>query len=291
MAKFPFFVLGTQRSGTTLLYKILSASGEVFCWNEMFSVHEALFGSQQGGVDAFARQLSKRLRFADVQAGESRTDVFRRSMVRAAGDAGFSRWCLKDPRITYYLPQYAEAFPDAKFVVIVRDGRAVCRSYLDTSTFAVGRPSNAVAAGIKWRDEVKRQQQFLGQYPDRTLVVRYEDLITGFEAEVRRLADFLELDELDRMLRYYDQPSETAIHAGNKNVLTPPDPNRIHDWNSKLSEKQIRTIESISEEMLTQFQYELLYEPRQVSRLYSRIACLSDRIVQEIRWQKYKRSR
>ena len=290
----PIFVTGTQRSGTTLLYRILSASKQMFCWNEMFSVYGALFGEpgkQPVLEHEFAQMMQNRLKLDSEIPAVSKPDSFRYGMNIAANRAGLDRWCVKDPKITYFLPDYAQAFPDARFIVIVRDGRAVCRSYLDTSTFSLGRPSNAIAAADKWSREVKLQLEFMNAYPGRYLRIQYEDLVRDFAPHVGRIADYLELDDPADMLRYHeDTSSGTHIHAGNQNVLTPPDASRIDTWRAALTSREIGEFESIAGQMLNSLGYETSGPARHVGSLRRWHQRLSDRITQEIRWQKYKRA-
>lgn len=289
----PILITGTQRSGTTLLYRILVASRKIFCWNEMFFVHQAMFAAdskKRMAKHEFAEKLRQRLKLDSPLSDTSKTDAFRQGMMLAAQQAGSDRWCLKDPHLSYYLPDYADAFPNAKFVILVRDGRAVCRSYLDTSTFSLGRPSNPVAAADKWCREVELQLEFMSAYPGRFLCVKYEDLVSNFRSRIQEVSEYLDLDAVGEMLRYHeDSASGTRIHAGNKNVLTPPDKERIDTWKASLTTQEVREFEFIASHTLRSLGYETESNPGRIAALRLWYRRLSDRIIQEIRWQKYKR--
>ena len=109
-------------------------------------------------------------------------------------------------------------YPEAKFVNIVRDGRAVVNSWLQTNWWrGYGGPeasqfgdlneeeraaweasgeSYALLAGFEWRRLVTAAYttgEVLG--PDRYMEARFEDFLLEPEAVIERIMKFLELDE------------------------------------------------------------------------------------------------
>jgi sulfotransferase family protein len=109
------------------------------------------------------------------------------------------------------LPQLLAAFPSARFVHIVRDGRAVARAqlrakwwndhevwWLDWRTPRQwqqegGRPMEVAARN--WVEEMHEIEKGVREIPPTQIVqVRYEELISGDSGEsVRRIAEFLGL--------------------------------------------------------------------------------------------------
>ena len=290
----PVLVTGTQRSGTTLLYKILAGSKAYWAHNEAYRIHSLVFDArsppQKSELDAtllacFGEKVSRH--FALDFAGD-RVQAFATMMRRTAEDQGRENWCLKDPRITYFLPQYAARLPDVKFVIIVRDPRAVCRSYMQSTGYNVGRPGNWLAAAERWQQEVTLQLEFAAQNPSRTLVIHYESLISHFLIELKRLCEFLSINCDPEMAHYYKSPAQIDINERNLNVLRPPDPTKIHAWRTRLTARQVSTIETVARTTMEKLGYTSECPPRRISSAVRLAARMHDHLCREYRWQHYK---
>ncbi len=114
----PIFILGSPRSGTTMLFQLLDRSravaslgyGSQFIW-EMFRPHGIEPGrSHAAGPD-------------DITARERK--VVNWAINQVAGDMPYLD---KFPRMVLRAEYLSALYPDARFVSIVRDGRAVVSS-------------------------------------------------------------------------------------------------------------------------------------------------------------------
>lgn len=240
------FILGPARSGTTLLYKGLCLHPEVAFisnWSARFPglpVFAALNRAARwlpsqarhvwfgGGTNAYlygtSRRLADRL-FPTPVEGEP---VYTRAGVERPGGpapaavdpnsalpAAFrsirslgNGSCLVSKRIANNLriPLLHRIFPNARFVVLVRDGRAVADSlsrvdwwersfvwwYGDT-------PANWRAEGgdpweicaRNWVEEIKAIEEGLHTVPNEQVIrLHYEDLVTDAESAFERVAAF-----------------------------------------------------------------------------------------------------
>ncbi len=111
---------------------------------------------------------------------------------KAYGDEHTSVSGFKCTWINEYSSHVLNAFPRAKVIHIVRDPRAVTAS---RNVKDVKYPLLFLAR--QWRKLATISYDLLhhhAPFEGRVHVLRYEDLITQPEAEVRRLCDFLELD-------------------------------------------------------------------------------------------------
>jgi Sulfotransferase family len=114
----PIFILGSPRSGTTMLFQLLDRSrslaslgyGSQFIW-EMFRPHRIESGCSHA---AGPGDITKRER-----------KVVNWAIERVAGDMPYLD---KFPRMVLRAEYLAALYPDARFVSIVRDGRAVVSS-------------------------------------------------------------------------------------------------------------------------------------------------------------------
>src|SRR5262245_1875577 len=113
----PIFIVGTQRSGTTLLCRMLTAHPSIFIKNEI-----------SDALETFSETSSKEKVLARINADLERT--YGSQLEGFLQSAHKTRWGLKEPLLTYRLDSLARNFPDAKLIVIIRDGRAVANSYI-----------------------------------------------------------------------------------------------------------------------------------------------------------------
>ena len=178
----PIFVIGSPRSGTTLLRLILDAHPRISCGEETHFLRdlEAIVGRNWELVRTYG--LDRRWWLAHIRGlyADFQTEVLTRS--------GKARWAEKDPTYTLHLPFIDELFPEAVYVHLLRDGHDVVASFRDRW----GYKSAARAARTEWARYV-RSARTLGRRlpPERFLELRYESLVADPEVEGRRLFEFL----------------------------------------------------------------------------------------------------
>jgi len=207
----PFFIIGSERSGTTLLMAVLGhhsriAVPEVTWYYPRFRAYQHTYGdlSQPGAFRTLVSEMVHGLKtpyfglpwnpktivdevLAETKAPEFR-EAFRGIIDRFARDVGKARWGEKTPHNLYYVREILEDFPQAKFLHLTRDGRDVAVEQL-RSAFG---PTNIHAAAKIWKrtqDALERAREIVP--PDQWLEVRYETLAAEPEAEIRRSLEFL----------------------------------------------------------------------------------------------------
>jgi omega-hydroxy-beta-dihydromenaquinone-9 sulfotransferase len=129
--KNPIFILGVARSGTTLLNDILSKHKQIAVLSEANDLWDPT------GYPWNASNHETPPVWIDVQTYIARwwRDTHPRQQQIRAVFGAYQRllnkpWFLnKTPLNTYRVPQLLEIFPDARFIHLVRDGRAVVQSY------------------------------------------------------------------------------------------------------------------------------------------------------------------
>jgi hypothetical protein len=94
-----------------------------------------------------------------------------------------------------HLDRLAAIFPEARFVHVLRDGRAVVGSRVrgpGQGSPGDGAPAPSPAeAAARWADEVRVGRRQAVFHASRVLEVRYEDLVQRPESELRRVLGFL----------------------------------------------------------------------------------------------------
>ena len=106
------------------------------------------------------------------------------------------RWADKTPHYVHHVDQLLRVWPDARVVVLVRDGRDVALS-LKRMPFG---PNNAWAAAQWWARGIRAGERARRDHPDHVMVVRYEDVVARPREEVPRVCAFLELRFEEDML-------------------------------------------------------------------------------------------
>jgi sulfotransferase family protein len=218
----PVFVLSSSwRSGSTLVQRYVTASGEVLVWGEtggaLDALRDALSGWEQitapsagrfaGGIgggkgeEAFrafvaapksehAGQWIANLTppYADI-AVELRAMLLKVYGVRA-GELGYPRFGIKETRCDLTTARCLRTlFPDAKFIFLVRDPLAVMLSIKRRNW--MGRPPGH--ATLRYYAEHWRLRSAQFRDADFGITLRYEDFVAN--AALRdKLMDYLEID-------------------------------------------------------------------------------------------------
>ena len=269
----PVFIGGHPRSGTTLLGDLIGSHSECICTPESqfkISVYrrQNLQGNGVPDVRKAAKLIGKHWRFriwgvdiAELPYGEmhSYRDLILGTVKAYANkssrpDAGM--WIDHTPANIQYADTLAELFPAARFIHLVRDGRAVAASVipLDWGANTIDRAAHS------WREHVlygTSAEASLGD--ERILRVRFEDLIQQPHNTLERICLFLHLQYQPRMTQGggFKVPGYTT---GQHSLLgKEPDAERAYAWRKKLTSRQIEIFESIAGELLSSLGYPLTF--------------------------------
>lgn len=265
--KAPIFIVGGQRSGNTLLGRMLSAHRDIYIKNESSDTIWAFENKQE---------KSEILKIILKDIGNYR------SFEEALQKMKKKRWGLKDPQLIYYLDDISRFFEDAKIICLIRDGRAVGLSKIK----AKFGTANIFYAANQWVEDAKILRKFYKVNKSRCCWVRYEDIIVSTEKELRKICEFIGEQFDDAMLRYYEQ--DGFIKTTNKlnvNTFRAPDPNIINKWQRELSNKKISVFEHVAGQDLKQNGYELVGTEVNVSAFQKFCYKLHHLIVSELQIQ------
>jgi hypothetical protein len=142
-------------------------------------------------------------------------------------------------------------FPEARFIHLVRDGRAVAASVLPLDW----GPNNALHAAEFWMAGCAAGLAAESQLgPERVLRVRYEDLVCDPGPTLGRITGFAGLNYEAAMAEAGGfQPSRYS--EGHRLVGRPPDRSRVDSWQQTLTPRQIEIFEAEAGEFLTTLGY------------------------------------
>lgn len=273
----PVFVGGCPRSGTTLVGALLGATAEsvavpeaVFKW-ELFRRLRHETGELE--ISATRQLLRDHWQFPlwgislEELFGQARATLTYRDLLDrmattyrdAVGRPEAKVWIDHTPGNIRYVPTLHEHFPEAKFVNVIRDGRAVANSALGLDW--TPRPVWAIAGW--WVQHIAAGLAAETCHPgaEHVLTVRYEDLVMDPEPVLREICTFIELPFSGEMIRgggFVIPP-----HVKSQRLFErPPDPSRAQAWRSSLPPREVELFEYASFELLTMLGYEAVHGAR-----------------------------
>ncbi|HEX6248377.1 MAG TPA: sulfotransferase [Nocardioidaceae bacterium] len=236
----PVFVVGSMRSGSTMLRLIIDSHPHIAIGAETGFVG-GLAAAKEIPSWNFGKGWFERLGWSEAEIDERLREFYEGIFRRHARQQGKRRWGEKTPFHTSYMPLMAQVFPDAVFVGIVRHPGAVAASL--RKRFHYTFPA-AVAYWEATNVDMLRAGTALGA---RFALCRYEDLVLEGEPVLRELVDLLgepwapELLEHHRVQREKGAPraaeGSTIAHA-------PIDAKRAVQWAEGSSEQDHRDLEA-----------------------------------------------
>src|SRR3954468_15337843 len=213
------FVVGMNRSGTTLLRMMLDAHPEMTIPPETHFVPDVIKECKRGDgtPESVLGAMKSRREWGDFDFSDEEMLGLLRDRgrklepgeaLRAFYDAyaereGKPRWGEKTPRYVGKMRQIQAALPEARFVHVVRDGRDVALSVLDRTV----RDLTAADVAKRWKRKVQKARDAAPKL-DHYVEVRYEDLILETEPTLRRICEFIELDWDEALLDYHKRSSD-----------------------------------------------------------------------------------
>lgn len=194
----PVFLVGFPRSGTTLLDQVLSAHGEIEVLEEkplVGATLDRLSRMPGDGLDTLAR--------LDQEQRRVLRDAYFSAREAFLSDAPSALVVDKLPLNAARAAFIHRIFPDARFILALRNPVAVC-----LSCFMQEFGFNEAMANLFDTDDILAMYKLvMGLFEDsrrllplRVHEVRYEDLVDDLETQARALLGFLDLEWDERML-------------------------------------------------------------------------------------------
>ncbi|VDL59938.1 unnamed protein product [Hymenolepis diminuta] len=212
------------------------------------------------------KTMYNRLRMANI-TDELVDSIFIKAISTLIHEAGppAGRLCTKDPFIDLCLKQLLHLYPNAKFILMVRDGRAVTQSVLSRniriSKLDVSSPEKVLET---WDKHYKHVLPHCLVSP-RCRVVRYEDLVLRPKENLQSILQWLQIPWDDVVLQH-DQNMESVnlprIERSTSQVVFPIYTEALTRWSqpdSKIPESLINKSQSF--EMMRHFGYANLSIP------------------------------
>lgn len=241
-----FFIVGAGRSGTTLVRRILGAHSALhvppesrlahtvrvyrrnrrLVWEDLVRVSLGAFAFTQefSGYDMpLARVYNRAAQLPRSERSLARVlDLLFREHARRHGVGSPVRWGDKTPSNARFLDRLSTVFPKGRVIHVLRDGVDVAASSVEAQL--APDLTNAI---LRWRSEAGSAAKWCEAHPERSLTVRYRDLVTDPAGTAERMCTFLGVAYEPTMLEATDAVTDLVGMPHMRNVLRPVSTNSI----------------------------------------------------------------
>jgi Sulfotransferase family len=274
----PFFIVGSGRSGSTLLRMMLCShsrltippeTGYLVPLVQRFKIDRPLSAAE---IKNAASMITRHYRWPDMKldAQEFRnelsqlTEPYLRDLVEVVyrwhvQAEGKARWGDKTPIYIEILPELAKMYPNSKFIHLVRDGRDVTKSFQATDWVGRWLHDNS----REWTRALEHQQRWeRSELRHRILQVHYEDLVLETEATLREICQFIG-EEFEPQMLSWEGKVDEQVPAREREVHTKLKlkigSDAVARWKREMSAREMFVSEAFMGAHLARLGYERRY--------------------------------
>ncbi|XP_039293013.1 protein-tyrosine sulfotransferase 1 [Nilaparvata lugens] len=255
------FIGGVPRSGTTLMRAMLDAHPDVRCGQETRVIPRILQMRQHWMK---SNKESLRLREAGVHTDviNSAIAAFCLEVIARHGEPA-ARLCNKDPLTLKSADYLSQLFPQAKFIFMVRDGRATVHSIISRKVTITGFDlTNYRQCLGKWNEAISVMYERCGQVgPSRCMLVYYEQLVLHPEHWMRRILNFLDVPWNESVLHHEDLINKpggvllSKVERSSDQVIKPVNLEALQKWVGQMPDDVVADMAKIAP-MLSRLGYD-----------------------------------
>ncbi len=272
----PFFIIGSGRSGNTLLRSILSGNSDISIPPESYRIPFAIkkfhIFNNRDWEDLVSQVLKEfkdckefytwEIDITDAQKRLENIADSKRTLSNIFDELfctytekhspGSKIWGDKTPMNTLYLDWIGTVFPRSKFIHIIRDGRDVASSYLKMERY-----DTILEAANRWINSIESAQSFGSKIKENYIEIRYEELVTKPEEVIKYTCDFLDIDYDSKMLDHTKQVKKLGDtdKEHHSNLSKPISSDSVGKWRNNLSESDQESITKLLHKHLQRLGY------------------------------------
>jgi hypothetical protein len=285
------FIVGMGRSGTTLLTSMLNMNPEIISTPEnefiLFSYNPYVFKNFNNPkvVKSFInifnynfnnvitiwkpKSIDKDVLKLKIKSYANLCKLVYLNYPLSKKEMSSVKWVIdKNPSYSLQINKLNKVFPDAKYIVIVRDYRdnIVSRNkYSDTLVSIY----NLAAA---WNYFYDRIYESISQNNLSYHLVRYEDLVNSPKESLQEICNYLSVTFTDEMLKFQDFSKDLKAHAKqnisdekfkkvstmHSNLDNEVNSNRVEAYLDELSSSDISILDNVCSFYANKFNYSIL---------------------------------
>jgi protein-tyrosine sulfotransferase len=270
-----FFLIGSGRSGTTLLRTLLNQYAQIVIPpeshgaipNAVKKYYSGFAGEWQTLIRKSLHEFNRHKAFQMWNLDLTKTakklaatrskdqslnalinhiyedyKIIHKPNARLIGD--------KTPFNTLRLKWIIRLYPDAKFIYVLRDPRAVCSSFISS-----GLNPHLKENILRWKESLAAYHIFQKSHPQQFKLFRYEDLVASPEVTMKNICSFLEIPFQEELLQERKGFSGDGHIKHHKNSQESINAKSLEKWRNQLSLDQIKTIETFLKSQMMQYHY------------------------------------
>lgn len=236
------FIISQPRAGSSLLQRMLSVHPDIHTESESWILLRPLYwfrynddeaaydpSVERRAVSEFFEGLPRGIDDWFEAAREMYGNLYRCRLQQTSG----SIFLDKTPRYSTVLPEIRKLFPDAAYVILVRNPIAVLTSILSTWGTTIWDLPH-------YRRDLLTAPRMIADMidhpPGRSAVIRYEHLVTDPERSIRKICSILRINYRSDMIDYGEGGIPRWSLGDPETVYrhTRPDPELADSWKSRL---------------------------------------------------------
>ena len=281
------FIVGSSRSGTTMMSRVFNQHSSIYTFKEIhffnqiykkynnkkiirssaIDILSELFQKQKDGL--FSKINSKNLKDLASKLLSKEIyeiiEVFKIFVEFELNDKNKLVACFHTPNNIYYINDIINAFPNAKFINMVRDNRDVLmsqknkwkRKFLGAKKIPFIESIRSyvnyhpITTSLVWNSTLKITRGL--KQKSNVFVLKFEDFVLAPEKKCKRLCDFLQIDYEPIMLEIKNIGSSNTNDSQEKLI----DVSKIYKWKKNgLTNSEIYLAQLISSSFMNDFNYE-----------------------------------
>ncbi len=252
----PIFIVGYPRSGTTLLQRLLVSQPGLYTFPEthFFNVVERKIPRSKESETVPPSALPAVFAAIHEKMGIRYAHTKTEAIIREAQDGKLGskalfefivadylsrlypgienrsnwRWIEKTPYHANFLDRILDFYPQAQVLHILRHPTPAIFSC--KRKFPFNKETPVIDLAQRWNVMLDNVDRFKRQYPNRIMTLRYEDLITRMELEMKQAAAFLGI--------CFDRDRFFAVNHGDpdlqRKIILPSEPWKLADLGKEL---------------------------------------------------------
>jgi len=285
------FVVGSGRSGTTMMGRILGNHSKVFTFKEIhflgwissadnmnkiltnqqaIDLLSELLAIQQDGI--FLKKDSKKFNAkAEKTLGRKenlqKVEVYKLFLEIITTENNRYIACEQTPKNIFYINELLSAFPNARFIHMVRDSRDVLlsqknkwkRRFLGANKIPLKEAIRSfmnyhpITSAKFWNSAVEHGHEM--ESNQRVLKIKFEDVLMDSEERLKEICNFIGLEFEEKMLAVPNIGSSTEEDKESELKI---DQSKIRKWeNGGINNAEIYLSQIISKKMMNTYHYPL----------------------------------
>lgn len=275
----PFFIVGVQRSGTTLLRLLLNAHSEIAIPEEASFlkpilkrswVNREIRGEKKQKLVSYLRE-NEQFQLWNFDKKDILNAISEKNSitVKELMEIIYSSYAQHEQKKKWgdkslffgSMELLYDLFPKAKFIHIVRDGRDVFYSWrkMDPSK------SHPAVMALDWKIKHRLVERSLRKIPkDKIHLIRYEDLVQKPEFHLKQICEFLKIDFEQSMIDFHLSSNKYIGKHHSELIFKAIDNKNTDKWKRKLTKKEQLIYQAMAGHSLIDYNYDLIKNDRKL---------------------------